>query len=539
MGGEAMEQEFKQLENINYIKNTLGKGLWIQVYGSRNMYGADACFWAGLIPNDNIKEVLKTTDWEHKIGCKGPGFVQYGNDEIVYDRYCDSEYEPLLYLRDYFGIKEPHIEISEEFRLLNNLYYNDIEKKYYEINENGDLNPIIKIEGGNVYIKLSHLKRFAAVKQAGIALYFDIMFNSTKTHKEMNIEPLRDSSSGQDYCFDIYSSDDEMLHQGRKAYSIINGKKILSAVDIEQCGYWPFEREEQFEDFIIGSDENGEHIKFNANPQNLSSYHRDNPDQPDYLTPVYFSKDVLTKYYSKPELYEINDGILRCQGLWSLQMDNLGKDYISVYLGDLGKSLSIKEQVYWKSFNIIPDGKISETKYKRDFLAEFADPEIADLKFKYIFNEFRGKWNNHFGWDLFLQLSKEDKYNLEHLRIPISASQVEFDSLVLSLVKTIIDSLNERKLYKLLSNTDSITGSISRLERYFEEQEITEYESHIRFLRDLQNLRSSGSGHRKGKSYQKSSEKFQLKDGNFVQVFENILISAINFIEFLEEKFIK
>jgi hypothetical protein len=71
----------------------------------------------------------------------------------------------------------------------------------------------------------------------------------------------------------------------------------------------------------------------------------------------------------------------------------------------LGTDIPHKEQMYWKSFNIIPDGKLSKTNFKRDFLAQFAK-----------------NWSKKFQWELFLELTEEDKYNFEHLRIPISNS---------------------------------------------------------------------------------------------------------------------
>lgn len=533
-----MKDNFTQIENSNYIINRFGKELWIQVYGHRNFNGADGYLWTCLIPNYHIEDSLKNSDWESNPGCDSPGFVRYGRDVIKYDRYSGSKYEPLIFLRDFHGIKEPYIEISEEFRLLNNLYFDYRENKYYEVVESGELEPVIKIEDNNVFIRLNHLKRFAAVKQMGVALYFDIRFCSPNTHKEMDLMTFSDSFSGSDCIFDIYSGDYDHAIGGMKSYSIIHGKKILFGVDVEQCGYWPYDREKEFEDFIIGIDEDGTEVKFNSNPENLSNYFGANPSAPHYLTPVYFTKDVLAKYYSKPELYVVSDGCIRCQGLWLLRIDNLNKGYVSVYLGDLGRDLPHKEQTYWKSFNIIPDGNVSEAKFRRDFLAEFANPEIADLKFKQSFVSLRKKWNEKFNWDLFLELTENDKYNFEHLRIPVSESQVEFDGLVLSLVKTIIDSLNESKLNTLLTNTDNLKGSIARLERYFEEQQITDYESHIKFLRNLQDLRSTGSGHRKGKSYEKASVRFGLEGGNFVDVFERIFLQAIDFIEFLEEKFI-
>lgn len=532
-----MKGNILQVENMNYIRNQFGKELWVQVYGNREMYRSDGLFWVGLIPNEDIEESLKSTDWDLNMGITiSPGFVGYGNNNYQYDRFSGSEVEPLIIERDFHGIKESSIEISEEFRLLNNLYFDYNQGLYNKVSENGELESVVKVEENNVFIKLNYLKRYAALKQMGIALFFDIRYDSTESLEELDLVPATERFDGSDCCFDYYSNNYDSTVEDKKAYSIIHGKKIIFGISVEESGYWPYDKKKEYEEFIVGIDEDGNEVKFTCNPEKLSNYFGENPDSPHYLTPVYFSKDVLTKYYAKPELYEINDGHIRCQGLWILRVDNLNKDYVSVYLGDLGTDIPYKEQMYWKSFNIVPDGKLSKTKFKRDFLAQFADPEIADMKFKQIFTLFKKNWSKKFQWELFLELTEEDKYNFEHLRIPISNSQVEFDGLVLSMVKTLIDSLNEKGLNKLISSSEDIKGSISRLERFFQEQNVTEYESHIKFLRNLQELRSTGSGHRKGKGYKKASERFNLQNGNFAEVFENVLNDAILFIEFLEGK---
>lgn len=51
-----------------------------------------------------------------------------------------------------------------------------------------------------------------------------------------------------------------------------------------------------------------------------------NSTAPHYLTPVYFDSAVLNKYYSKPEIYKVEDGIIRCGVLWSLYIDNNNLD---------------------------------------------------------------------------------------------------------------------------------------------------------------------------------------------------------------------
>ncbi|MPM78402.1 hypothetical protein SDC9_125413 [bioreactor metagenome] len=159
-----------------------------------------------------------------------------------------------------------------------------------------------------------------------------------------------------------------------------------------------------------------------------------------------YNAAVLNKYYSKPEVYSIEDGIIRCGSLWSLYIDNHNVGYVSAYLGDLGRDLpSEQEQHYWRGFNKIIDGKLSETKYKRDFLAQTTDSESPDFIFKNLYTKVNTSFKNKFGWPIFLPLDEQDVYNFESLRIPINNSIAEMDMLVLSLVKVLLDSLNEKK----------------------------------------------------------------------------------------------
>ena len=225
-------------------------------------------------------------------------------------------------------------------------------------------------------------------------------------------------------------------------------------------------------------------------------------------------------------------------------MDNHHKDYVVVYLGDLGKDLPYEEQQHWKNYNIVCDGTISDTKFKRDFLGCCAEAEISDLKFKADFSYFQKQWYNKFGWYLFLPLNSDDEYNFNNIHIPIVNTQDEFDHLVLSLVKTIIDSINEREIKKLLKDKldknsgQELKGSISKLERWFEESNLIDYIEHVEFLRNLQNLRSSGTGHRKGSNYDKVSKEFNLDSESYTNVFDSILEKTNMFLSYLTNNFL-
>ena len=57
----------------------------------------------------------------------------------------------------------------------------------------------------------------------------------------------------------------------------------------------------------------------------------------------------------------------------------------------------------------------------------------------------------------------------------------------------------------------------------------------IEFLRNLQNLRSAGTAHRKGKNYIKIAEVFNIHSTSLVSVFEGILIKSNGYLKFLGE----
>lgn len=267
-----------------------------------------------------------------------------------------------------------------------------------------------------------------------------------------------------------------------------------------------------------------------------------NPDSPHYLTPIFFDSSVLDKYYSEDKFYQVEDGIIRCGNLWSLYIDNDSTEngYVSAYLGDLGRNLpSIEEQHHWRSHNKLIEGNLSPSKFRRDLLAEFASPDSVDLIFRNEYIKTNSLFKKTTGWEIFKDLDRNDSYNFNGMRIPTNNSQSQFDILVLSLVKILIDSINESAIRKQLINMEveisEVKGSISLLAKWFEAYGFTQFESHIKFLRNLQGLRSSGTGHRKGREYKKISNIFEIHDDNFSRVFAKILMSSIDFLKYIQD----
>ena len=107
--------------------------------------------------------------------------------------------------------------------------------------------------------------------------------------------------------------------------------------------------------------------------------------------------------------------------------------------------------------------------------------------------------------------------------------------MVQSLTKILIDSLNEKALNALIppDQPAGMKSGISRLESVFRARSVSDFETHIIFLRKLQDLRSSGVAHRKGGNYRKIADEFQVDSQNLRTVFSGILAKALDVLNFL------
>ena len=528
-----------QSKNVDYILNTLGTEVWIQVCGNMNLNGANAGFWCGLIDPSLINRILSDPSWEISYYYQSvPGFEE-ANGECVYKtNLLGDGLESLLYHREFYGVKPNYVELSQEFILLNNLRFDLASKSYFAMYDDGETEEAVRYKDNiTIEIKTKYLKKYAAAKQMALVLFFDIRTKFDGCLSNYGLKEFSSQHKTNSLYYELWGGDFKAAQE--YAYSALMGKKIFMPAPVEKCGYWPYEKEKSYEKFIIGVDENGDNVYYSCDPNGLGNYYGANPGAPMYLTPIYFKREVLKKYIDKPELYDVKDGHLWCKGLWNIEIDNHHKNCVCAYLGDLGRDLPENEQSHWKSYNIIGEEGISPVSFQRDFLCMPTDSNMPDHRFQLLFKEVSEGWKEKYGWELFLPLSPDDEYNYTHLHLPLSESQPEFDQQVLSLVKTLIDSLNEKELKKVNGCNTSVSGSINRFSEWLKANNAIDFEEHICFLRDLQDLRSSGTGHRKGANYNKIATKFGLNEKNTIDVFEDILKKAIAVLEYLKETFLQ
>ena len=158
------------------------------------------------------------------------------------------------------------------------------------------------------------------------------------------------------------------------------------------------------------------------------------------------------------------------------------------------------------------------------------------MRIKKRYHDLQKASQTHLGWQWFLPLSRADAHHLQSLYIPETDEQCDFDSLVLSLAKILIDSLNEESLKKMIPygkrETLKDKSGIDLLEAALHLNDFKGAEVHIAFLCKLQNLRSSGRAHHRERNYLKIAKDFDVENQGRRHTFASILNSASDALEY-------
>jgi hypothetical protein len=515
-------------------------GPWFPAYGRVQASDSQIVYFSAVVLVDSIAALIKNgSNWDIRIGDGRPslwstwrGGAEF-TDYAVYGNTLGIQ--PLVICRSFEGLRPNFPELIQELALYHNLYPEPSKRRFLFFDDAGNEAEAVRYGDGFLEVRTDLLTSFCAAKQVALAIYVDGWRDSPQSLADLNLSKLEESHVGAHHAYSLYvaTKPDGDQEEFQISGSIWGKKYVLPGPRRSE------KEKETYPEFIIGTTPSGEPIRHTCDPEKLFDSFGRNCGAAHELTPVFFSAEVLTKYYSDPGKYSVEDGILRCGSWWLLHMDNDHTDYVVVHLYDLGQDLPESERAYWLSFNIPPHGrKLSETAYRRGFLAEFANPQKADLVFKQGYRRFNRSFRDAMGWDFFLPLHKDDLHFMTGLRLLSKDNQAEFDSQLLALTKLLVDSLNETEIAKGLKTLVENDKGITKLQKFFVERGVAGCEPHIRFLRVLQDLRSKSAAHRKGSSYDKLITGLQIADEGQKKALAELFVAATNFIRFLEASLI-
>ncbi|BBD07218.1 hypothetical protein [Desulfovibrio ferrophilus] len=491
----------------------VGREQWQSLFVSRNDELGRFGLWCALIDDASVERVLSHYSWDLSIGDGKPGFSQSwpnGEPVIEYHPYgSGTGIRALVHRRSFYGVFSPYFEIDQEFRLYHDLAYDQKRGLLLAFDVSGREIEVVRISPERIEARLKYLRQYQAGTRQNLVIYVDSVRYSKLLFEDVG--ERRDSERNERVAWSRHVGACS-FHNDFSTFSRVLFKIILRSPVIEKAGIWPFDEEgdEREVTFIIGVDENGENIEHTSSPDKLSNNFGANPEAPHYLTPVYFRREVLAKYFAEPDRYVISDGSLGCLELWHCQIDNDLETSVAVFLGDLGRDLPYEERLHWRQFNIPPEGEISETNFRRSFLAQFTDPSAVDLVFKEEYKRFAADWLKEIGWPFFLPLAPGDIHLADTIRIPVTNSQSEMDDQVLCLTKLLVDSLNEKEFARVGQPLADGAKGIAKLNAFFQASDFADRKAIVDFLKNLQLLRSTGSGHRKGSGYDKAIAKLDI-----------------------------
>lgn len=427
--------------------------------------------------------------------------------------------KPFVIQRHFHSYIPNRFELIQHFILYHQAFWVEEKQEFHTIEMNGDVNTIAKhIKKGEdfeaIYINTKYLRNYLTLTKSCLVRFHDYR---RRFEKEMPFDSNDASYKNTDcsYNIEVYN---ENFVEGFKSYSRLLGKDIIRPYEnpISRDSFKKIETD--YIEFIYDINENGENIEFSCNKKLLSSYFKDT-GAPNFLTPIYFNKSVLLKYYSEPKKYTVSSHRFTCLNLWGIDLDITSEDLVQVWLGDLG-SLPKNEQLHWKQYNVPPRGTISNYRFETDFEAKFSSPSIEQSPIAHLiisYEKINTIFKEKYSEELFIELTENDKHILKIVRIPLTEEWKEFDEQIQALAKIFCDSINVKLLEKISHKKIDgkiIKGSISFL--YITLQEIGISTENIILIIDIlqaiQTIRSTGAAHRKGEKFEKSLEKYKLNN---------------------------
>lgn len=300
-----------------------GSGLWTVLYDFERIdeRPVSTATFSVLAPPALRSEFLSSGGWDATVGFGQPGtmttfgetkstsYLPLGNNQGM---------EPLVIVTDSAGTRKSEILINQEFRLVFELFKDKETGNLVKVFDDGTEEIVVEISGKMVRARSSYLARFRALKQLDLWLYTDVVSHFPEApqdtdFKQFSMEWKADNSAGSNSVGTSFG----------RTTSLFNAKKFFAPGPVEKCNLWDYEdRNRTYEDFIIGEDDFGKPVTFTCEEAKLANYFGKNPEAPQYLTPVFFRRDVLFKYYNHAELYTVTDGSVSCDTRWHLRMDN-------------------------------------------------------------------------------------------------------------------------------------------------------------------------------------------------------------------------
>ena len=461
-----------------------------------------------------------------------PDILDEGEGIIFNDEFVDGRgllFRPIVYTTDYSEGRrktESPIEITPCPKFSSVYRLKRKSSCYTRIDRMGNEVEVIKIDtrNGNIIMKAStkYIKDFLSLSHMAL-----VRIHSHHRIRKDDFSEEERIDKGDQHFYKIMVANEVFMESHEHGIT----KSSLRGIDVILPYTNPINenrilgpRPDSISEFIIGRNDDG--TNKTMNPKNAAY------SSSTFLLYVCFKKDILQKFYQKPEIYTISEGqIIKGPGYY-LPYNNTPENSIMVYLGDLN-GLPLEELHYFRGYNIpCPKESITEDRFRRDFLAEFSEPIELEHHLKINLKDLNQYFKKQFNFPLFkLDRTEVDEY-LKQIHIPLTREKKEFEDVILAADKVFVESISSKELKNLIINSDKIKGFKSlKVLQEFIEQEFPELTTYIRYLFYLNDLRSTLAAHLSGKKYQKFLIDHKFKEIETIEIIEWVLNGILTFLK--------
>lgn len=291
---------------------------------------------------------------------------------------------------------------------------------------------------------------------------------------------------------DFHAVADFLTASDRPSISRLFGQYVLTGQNTARRPRWDeFRSATEPPSFIYGThSETGEHLTHSCDPDELGTYFDQDDSRLHYLTPIYFKREVLQDYVAEPGRYEVTPFRLSCFNLWGVDISINSAGLVEVYLGDIGSKIPEEAWGHWRSYNVPPEGKMEEGRFRRDFVGQWAsspDP-IGDMR------RAREDANDaavrKLGGELWRSLPSDLELQYRSLMGPLTDDRSALIGPLLIIAKVFVDALDSKLLKKAVVGGEKDEKSLSLLRKLL--TSLGDAADSSKVLRDLYAMRSRG-----------------------------------------------
>ena len=478
-----------------------GSQTWTTVYAYRAAGIGYNVFSVFIAPSQR-NAVLSRPEWEMRPCGGAPAFTQDRLGRSRYTRHgVEGKLRPVVILQDHNGVL-PRMppQVLEEFRHFHNLWEDPGRGLYKRVLSDGTEETVCEISADRVRIRTALLRQFQAATQLCLVRCMETIHNAPNRHQwtAACLAHLNSTVRAKDYMWDRNIS---LAVRPGQTSSHLRAKTVVGPPPRSQCGVWPWDTPDDdafpHRCFIVNETPTGAPVEHTCDPEALTPF----PGASDALllgqmTPIFFGKKVLQRYYDEPQKYQVEDNHLRCGGLWSLQIDNNQPEYVVVLLHELGTGLPKSEQDHWRLHNVTPPGSgLSDAAAGRWIHGEWTQPDSPEWHFKHHYLTFRDCCRGQLRWDLWCDANDADGNPLlRTVRMPLTETAEALGEQARLLHLLLIERLNLSAVRDALEASPSSNQQrLALLEAWLEQIGYSHTTRDMQLLHRIRRLRNAAA----------------------------------------------